>query len=144
MSRHRKLDTVRALAASVWRPEPLDVTAPTVVAVVPPADVLEESPLAVPRFDADKPWWPRDEDEIDLPSETPEPRVDGLPHQLYIGSVRAERHGPTGPFDIDVTVEPRGDDGEKDLIWVGMARFERIEALRLCNFLVRALRRDAP
>jgi len=134
---HRKLDTARALAASVWRPEPLNLTPPVRTAI---PSILDEQPLS-PEWHG-RPW-PLNEDEIDLPDVAPPPRADGLPHQLYIGTVQAERHGPTGPLDMDVTVEPRGARVDDDRVWIGVARFSRIEALRLCNFLVRALRRDA-
>ena len=90
--------------------------------------------------------WPLNEDEIDLPDPPPPApiRADGRPHQLFIGHVRAERWGtePDAPIDIDVTVEVRNGQIEEDRIWIGVARFRPFEALRLCNFLIRALRRD--
>lgn len=119
------------------RIEPIDWTPPVGTAI---PSILDEQPLS-PEWHG-RPWA-LNEDEIDLPDVAPPPRADGLPHQLYIGTVQAERHGPTGPFDVDVTVEPRGARVDDDRVLIGLARFSRIEALRLCNFLVRALRRDA-
>lgn len=139
MARHHKLAHVRTLvaAAGVWRPESLDQSPPLTSACPP---MLADQPL-IPEWHGQP--WPLNEDEIDLPDVAPPARADGRPNQLYIGTVQAERHGPTGPFDVDVTVEVQDARVDDDRIWIGLTRFSRIEALRLCNFLIRALRRDA-
>ena len=117
------------ITARVERHQPLPPEA-----IVPPLPPLWQGP------------WPLNEDEIDLPDPPPPApiRADGRPQQLFIGTVRAERWGtePDAPIDIDVTVEVKNGQIEEDRIWIGMVGLRPFEALRLCNFLIRALRRD--
>ena len=124
------------------RPPPI-VTARVERHQPPPPEAIVP-PLPLPAL-----WqgpWPLNEDEIDLPDPPPPAplRADGRPQQLFIGHVRAERWGnePDAPIDIDVTVEVKNGQIEEDRIWIGMAGLRPFEALRLCNFLIRALRRD--
>lgn len=58
-------------------------------------------PLAVER---DKPLWPRNEDDIDLPTDPPPRRapVEALDEPIYLGVVRARLRHQHDPMDIEV------------------------------------------
>lgn len=99
-------------------------------ALVPPLP-----PLVVER---DKPIWPRNEVEIDLPTAAPppeppfptEPPVD----VGYLGAVRVCCPGVKEPFDMDVLVTG------PDTVVFGAAQLSSVQALRLCKLLLLAVR----
>lgn len=128
-----------SLYSTVFRPEPPPAAEP------PPARPAPPDAPACPEWRDDP--WPLDEDDFDLPDPPlPSPAsgagAEGFPPaDRHIGTVTTEYSRVAGPLDLDVTAERHG---ERPAIWVGPLRFDRVQALRLCNFLLRALRENDP
>ncbi|KAB2887173.1 MAG: hypothetical protein F9K32_20445 [Desulfobulbaceae bacterium] len=102
----------------------------------PPAAVVP--PLPPLTTERDKPCWPRNESDIDLPPEPPEsppPAEVEMPKGIgYLGVVQATCPGVRGPFDMDVLVTG------PDAVVFGSAQLSTVQALRLCKLLLLAVR----
>lgn len=102
--------------------------APPLAAAPPPAAALEIPPVPL-ASDRDKPWWPRTEDDIDLPT-FPPPPPPALDAPIYLGSLRARLRHDHDPLDLDVRLAVDGSTVE-----IGPLRLDPAAARRLWRLL---------
>jgi hypothetical protein len=93
-----------------------------------------EAVMPTASSDKDKPTWPRNEGEINVPADPPPGDAETPPAEIgYIGVVSATRPGVRGPFDMDVRVTG------PDTVVFGSAQLSTVQTLRLCKLLLLAV-----